>query len=70
MKTTNQVRERICPHCGKVYKSIPSLSRVDGETLICPDCGIREALNSLDISNEEQEQILEAIHRSGSSHER
>ncbi len=69
MKTTNQVQERICPHCGKVYKSIPALSRVDGETLICPDCGIREALESLDIPNEEQEQILEAMHRSARPNE-
>ena len=69
MKTTNQVRERTCPRCGKLYKAIPALSRLDGETLLCPDCGIREALDSLDIPKEEQEQILEAIHRSARPNE-
>lgn len=39
-------------------------SRADGRTLICPDCGTREALESIGVGAEEQEQILEAIHRS------
>ena len=42
----------------------PALSRADGRTLICPDCGTREALESIGVVAEEQEQILEAIHRS------
>ena len=33
------------------------------KTLICPDCGIREALDSMGISTEEQDSILETIHR-------
>ena len=37
--------ERTCPKCGCVYTEVPALSRVDNETLICPDCGIREALD-------------------------
>ena len=53
----------ICPCCGKAYTSRPALSRNDGKTLICPDCGIREALTGLGIDWEEQEKILEAIHR-------
>ena len=32
--------------------------------LICPDCGTREALASIGVEPEEQEQILAAIHRS------
>ena len=39
--------ERTCPKCGCVYTEVPALSRIDNETLICPDCGIREALESL-----------------------
>lgn len=33
------------------------------ETLICSDCGIREALESIGISKEEQEKIISIIHR-------
>ena len=54
----------ICPKCGQEYAGHPALSRVDGETLICPDCGTREALDTLGISLEEQDRIILAIHRS------
>lgn len=57
-------RLRICPKCGKAYHEPPALSRVDGKTQICPDCGTREALNSIGVDAAEQEQILDAIHRS------
>ena len=30
---------------------------------ICPDCGTREALESIDVNKEEQEEILAIIHR-------
>ena len=55
--------ERTCPKCGCVYTEVPALSRTDNETLICPDCGIREALESIGISKEEQEKIISIIHR-------
>ena len=51
----------VCPKCGQLYKGKPALSRYDGKTLICPDCGTREALTTLGISKEEQESILDAI---------
>lgn len=35
---------RTCPICGKKYTEHPALSRKDNETLICPQCGIDEAL--------------------------
>lgn len=53
---------RICPRCGKPYAEPPALSRTDNETLICSDCGTREALDSIGISVEEQEKILSIIH--------
>ena len=53
----------ICPRCGCTYQGLPALSRVDNETLICPDCGTREALATLGVSEEEQESILNAIHK-------
>ena len=55
--------ERTCPKCGCVYTEVPALSRVDNETLICPDCGIHEALKALGISPEEQDKIISIIHR-------
>ena len=55
--------ERTCPRCGCTYHGRPALSRTDNETLICPDCGIREALESIGISKEEQEKIINIIHR-------
>lgn len=60
----NSERTAICPRCGKLYHGTPALSRTDNETLICPDCGTREALESIGVKPDEQEQILETIHRS------
>lgn len=53
----------VCPKCGKEYTGYPALSRDDNRTHICPDCGTREALESISVSEEEQEIILEIIHR-------
>ncbi len=64
----NEIRQiRVCPLCGKTYAEPPALSRTDNETLICPDCGTRQALESIGISEEEQEKILGVIHRSMSN---
>ena len=56
-------RIAVCPKCGQTYIGHPALSHADNETLICPDCGVREALDSLGIEPEEQEKILDTIHR-------
>lgn len=53
----------ICPKCGRPYSGSSALSRMDNHTLICPDCGTREALETLGISQEEQDEIIETIHR-------
>ena len=59
----NDIRQiRICPLCGKAYAEPPALSRTDNETLICPDCGTRQALESIGISAEEREKILSILH--------
>ncbi len=63
MKENNMIRLSVCPRCGRSFCEPPALSRLDNETLICPDCGTREALDSLGVKSEEQEQILAAIHR-------
>lgn len=63
MKNDTILEMRICPKCGKTYGDRPALSRMDNTTLICPDCGTREALESIGVKTDEQEQILATIHR-------
>ena len=62
MKNENK-QLRQCPICGAIYTEAPALSRLDNETLICPDCGTRQALESIGVSREEQEKILTIIHK-------
>lgn len=54
--------ERTCPRCGQLYTERPALSRNDGATMICPDCGTREALESIGVAHGEQDKILGIIH--------
>ena len=61
MKDT-MTRTAVCPRCGKEYTGRPALSRADNQTPICPDCGTREALESIGIDTAEQDKILRAIH--------
>ena len=58
-----EIRIRICPICKHIYSGVPAVSRTDNKTPICPDCGTRQALESLGVSVEEQEKIIETIHR-------
>ena len=62
MKNDNIIRISVCPFCGQTYSGVPALSRKDNETQICPDCGTREALESLGVSKEEQDSIIQTIH--------
>ena len=62
MKTAEKVT-RVCPNCGKEYQGVPALSRTDNQTLICTDCSTRQALESMGVSQEEQEKIVSIIHR-------
>lgn len=54
---------RTCPKCGRRYTGRPALSREDNETLICPTCGTREALETLDLEEEEIDEILGIVER-------
>ncbi len=61
---SDMVKKRaVCPRCGQQYTGRAAVSRLDASVLICPDCGTREALESLGVSAEEQEKILDTIHR-------
>lgn len=59
----NVMQIKTCSRCGRLYHGAPALSRVDNQTLVCPDCGTREALESIGVDSEEQEKILDTIHR-------
>ena len=48
--------------CG--YSEDVGDTRADNKTMICPDCGIHEALENIGVGKEEQNEILEIIHRS------
>lgn len=61
------IAEAVCPRCGRPYRGYPALSRIDNRTEICPDCGVREALETLGISEREQDSILETIHNCSSN---
>lgn len=54
---------RTCPKCGSTYKGHPALSRKDNETLICPLCGTREALEAMGLPQEEIDQITDMVER-------
>ena len=55
-------KQRVCPRCGQAYRGRPAVSRVDNKTPLCPDCGTREALESIGVDEKEQDSILAAIH--------
>ena len=63
MKTDNGTTVRTCPRRGAQYGEVPALSRKYPNTQICPDCGTREALESIGVSTDEQEKILGIIHQ-------
>ena len=58
----NEIQFRKCPKCGKLFSERGAVSRVDNVTIICPDCGTREALESIGVDETEQEKILNTIH--------
>ena len=63
MKSDNETGLRTCPRCGAQYGGVHALSRKYPNTYICPDCGAREALESIGVSADEQEKILGIIHQ-------
>ena len=63
VKMKNEIQLRKCPKCGKIFGDRGAVSRVDNVTIVCSDCGIREALKSIGVGETEQEKILDTIHR-------
>lgn len=54
--------QAVCPRCGQAYTGRPAMAK-DNSGPICPDCGIRESLESIGVCAEERERILDIIHR-------
>lgn len=52
--------KRVCPVCGREYAGYPALSRGDSAVEICPDCGMREALDAAGIIGQEADRIMRA----------
>ena len=52
-----------CPICGQDYTGKPALDRRDNHTMICPDCGTRQALEDMGLGGAEQEQVIQRIHQ-------
>lgn len=42
-----RVKMKICPKCGRSFGRLLALSRIDNKTMICDECGTKEALDSL-----------------------
>ena len=63
MKNGDNVYRGICPICGKNYIGYPALSRTDNKTLICPECGQRQALESIGITNKEEQDVIIGLSR-------
>ena len=57
MKIKSSLQKRICPICGQIYREPPALSRADGKTQICPDCGPREALQSIGVCKKSRKKL-------------
>ena len=49
----------ICPKCGKSFKRLLALSRTDNTTMICDECGVKESLD--DVGLTEGSAVREAI---------
>ena len=54
---------RTCPVCGREFDKPPALSRKDNKSLICPDCGTKEALDAIGMPADKQTEILDIIHK-------
>lgn len=59
----NDIWRGTCPLCGRDYVGHPALSRKDNKTLICPECGQREALESIGIVDVADQDLIIGLSR-------
>lgn len=58
-----------CPKCGRNIERLQALSREDNKTMICDECGIREALDAMGLTegSSMRKSILKCIEKAGGS---
>lgn len=61
-----------CPRCGKEAKRLLSLSRADNKTMICDECGTKEALDDAGLTegSSVRKSILACVGRGSTPQER
>lgn len=62
----------ICPKCNKEFDEKPALSRTDNKTNICPECGLKEALDAAGLrdGSSVREAILDEVKKYQTPQER
>ena len=55
------IKPRRCPICGKTYFERPALSRRGDHRMICPDCGMREALEDYEAAKTAEKKNAENV---------
>ena len=51
-----------CPKCDKDFYDTPALSREDNKTEICPECGMKEALEAYYKLGEDYKPVVERLY--------
>ena len=59
MHRPERIKNMKCPKCGKETEWLRALSRVDNKTMICDECGTKEALDAAGLT--EGSSVREAI---------
>lgn len=61
-----------CPECGKETEWLRTLSRTDNKTMICDECGTKEALDAAGLTegSSVRESILKCVSRGRTPQER
>ena len=61
-----------CPRCGKEVKRLLALSRADNKTMICDECGTKEALDDAGLTegSSVRKSILACVRRGSTPQER
>lgn len=61
-----------CPKCGKEVNRLLALSRADNKTMICDECGTKEALDAAGLTegNSMRDSILACVRRGSAPQER
>lgn len=61
-----------CPKCGKETEGLRTLSRIDNKTIICDECGTKEALDAAGLieGSSIRKSILACVGRGSTSQDR